>query len=68
MGEVPLDARLRTGMGPGVPLMAGDPDSPLGEVFRHVAEAVAGQVSIAAVGAGEGKLPFKPGPGLVPLK
>jgi ATP-binding protein involved in chromosome partitioning len=67
MGEVPLDSRLRTGAGPGIPLMAGDPDSQLGEVFRRVAGAVAGQVSVAAVAAGAGPLPFKPGPGLVPL-
>ena len=66
MGEIPLDARLRTGGGRGVPLMAAQPESPLGLVFRAVAEAVAGQVSVAAV-AGPSGLPFKPGPGFQPL-
>jgi ATP-binding protein involved in chromosome partitioning len=68
MGEIPLDAQLRLGGGTGVPLMAGEPDSALGEVFRKVAETVAGRVSVAAVGAGAGgALPFTPGPGFQPL-
>jgi len=66
MGEIPLDSRLRVGGGKGVPLMASAPESALGEVFRGVAEAVAGRVSVAAV-AGTGPLPFQPGPGLTPL-
>jgi len=66
MGEVPLDPKLRLGGGKGIPLMAGEPGSALGEVFRKVAEAVAGRVSVAAM-AGAGQLPFTPGPGFQPL-
>jgi ATP-binding protein involved in chromosome partitioning len=63
LGELPLDARVRTGGGPGVPLMASAPESALGEVFNHVAEAIAGRVSVAAYAG----LPFKPGPGFQPI-
>jgi ATP-binding protein involved in chromosome partitioning len=70
LGEVPLDPQLRLGGGKGVPLMAGQPDSDLAQVFQRVAETVAGKVSVAAVGGnGQGPrgLPFRPGPGFQPL-
>ena len=66
MGEVPLDPKLRLGGGPGVPLMASEPDSALGQIFNKVAEAVAGRVSVAAHEFA-GALPFKPGPGFQPI-
>jgi ATP-binding protein involved in chromosome partitioning len=66
MGEIPLDPRLRMGGGPGIPLMAADPDSSLGQVFNKVAETVAGRVSVASMEA-IGALPFKPGPGFQPI-
>jgi ATP-binding protein involved in chromosome partitioning len=66
MGEVPLDPRLRLGGGPGIPLMASEPESPLGKVFNRVAETVAGRVSVAAF-ADLSALPFKPGPGFQPI-
>jgi ATP-binding protein involved in chromosome partitioning len=66
MGEVPLDPKLRLGGGSGVPLMAAEPDSELGQVFNAVAEAVAGRVSVAAM-VSAGALPFKPGPGFQPI-
>lgn len=46
LGEIPLDQRIREGGGPGVPLMASEPQSPLAEVYREVASHVAAQVSI----------------------
>jgi ATP-binding protein involved in chromosome partitioning len=66
MGEVPLDPKLRLGGGPGVPLMASEPESALGQVFNKVAEAVAGRVSVAAYD-NAGALPFTPGPGFQPI-
>jgi hypothetical protein len=66
MGELPLDPKVRKGGGKGVPLMVAEPHSPLGEVFNNVAEAIAGQVSVATA-ASMGALPFKPGPGFTPL-
>jgi len=46
LGEIPLDARIRAGGGPGVPIMISDPDSPLAAVYREVASHLAAQVSI----------------------
>jgi ATP-binding protein involved in chromosome partitioning len=46
LGEIPLDARIREGGGPGVPIMISQPDSPLAAVYRDVASHLAGQVSI----------------------
>jgi ATP-binding protein involved in chromosome partitioning len=46
LGEIPLDQRIREGGGPGMPLMASDPASPLADVYREVASHVAAQVSI----------------------
>jgi len=46
LGEIPLDARIRVGGGPGVPLMVTAPDSDLATVYREVASRLAAQVSI----------------------
>jgi len=45
LGEIPLDPRVRVGGGDGQPLMAADPASPMGRVFRAVAEQIAAEVS-----------------------
>ena len=66
MGALPLDPRVRIGGGQGIPLMVAEPHSPLGEVFNTVAEAIAGEVSVAAVAA-LGALPFRPGPNFTPI-
>jgi ATP-binding protein involved in chromosome partitioning len=45
LGEIPLDPRVRVGGGDGQPLMAAAPDSPVGRVFRGIAEHIAAEVS-----------------------
>ena len=45
LGEIPLDPRVRVGGGDGQPLMAAAPASPVGSVFRSVAEQIAAEVS-----------------------
>jgi ATP-binding protein involved in chromosome partitioning len=45
LGEIPLDPRVRIGDGDGRPLMVAAPDSPVGRVFRTVAEHIAAEVS-----------------------
>jgi ATP-binding protein involved in chromosome partitioning len=66
MGALPLDPRVRIGGGQGIPLMVAEPHSTLGQVFNNVAEAIAGQVSVATA-ASMGALPFKPGPNFTPI-
>jgi ATP-binding protein involved in chromosome partitioning len=46
LGEIPLDASVRVGGGPGVPLMVAMPDSGPGQMYSKVASFLAGQVSI----------------------
>ena len=46
LGEVPLDAGIRTGGDVGKPVMIAEPNSPISEAFRQVASQVASQVSI----------------------
>jgi len=45
LGEIPLDAGVRVGGGDGQPLMAAAPASPMGKVFRGVAEQIAAEIS-----------------------
>jgi ATP-binding protein involved in chromosome partitioning len=45
LGEIPLDAGVRVGGGDGQPLMAAAPESPMGKVFRSVAEQIAAEIS-----------------------
>ena len=45
LGEIPLDPRVRLGGGDGQPLMAAAPESPVGRVFRSIAEHIAAEVS-----------------------
>lgn len=46
LGEVPIDADIRTGGDQGQPIMIGKPTSAQAEAFRQVASQVASQVSI----------------------
>jgi len=62
LGEIPLDPRVRIGGGDGQPLMAAAPDSPVGGVFRAVAERIAAEVSKENYAATAG--PEMPGPRL----
>jgi ATP-binding protein involved in chromosome partitioning len=45
LGEIPLDPRIRIGGGQGEPLMAAQPEGPVGDVFRAVASHIAAEVS-----------------------
>jgi ATP-binding protein involved in chromosome partitioning len=47
LGEVPLNVSLREGGDRGKPIVAADPDSPVAQAFKQIAEKVAAQVSIA---------------------
>jgi ATP-binding protein involved in chromosome partitioning len=49
LGEVPLDVSLREGGDMGKPIVAANPDSPVAQAFRQIAEKVAAQVSIASL-------------------
>ncbi len=46
LGEIPLDPSVRTGGGPGIPLMAAMPESGPGQMYTQVASYLAGQVSV----------------------
>jgi ATP-binding protein involved in chromosome partitioning len=47
LGEVPLNVSLREGGDLGKPIVAANPNSPVAQAFRQIAEKVAAQVSIA---------------------
>ncbi|MEW6738054.1 MAG: iron-sulfur cluster carrier protein ApbC [Acidobacteriota bacterium] len=51
LGKIPLSVGIREGGDLGVPVVAGAPDSPQARAFRQAAEALATQVSIAALKA-----------------
>jgi ATP-binding protein involved in chromosome partitioning len=46
LGEVPLDAQVRTSSDEGVPIVARDPDSPVAQVFMVIAERIAARTSV----------------------
>lgn len=48
LGEIPIDLAIRQGGDQGVPIVAGQPDSPQAEAFMSVARNVAGAVSTQA--------------------
>ena len=50
LGEIPIDAEISDGGDKGIPAVAGRPDSKIAKVFREVAGAVAGGISIAYKG------------------
>ncbi len=47
LGAVPLDIKIRLGGDHGVPVVVGEPESPVARAFREAARNVAGQVAIA---------------------
>jgi ATP-binding protein involved in chromosome partitioning len=49
LGTIPLGMEVREGGDKGVPVVVSQPDSPLAQAFRRVAEEVARQVSIEAM-------------------
>jgi ATP-binding protein involved in chromosome partitioning len=49
LGDVPIDARVRSGGDEGKPILIAVPDSPAAEAFRRVAKQVAAQISIQAM-------------------
>lgn len=50
LGEIPIDAEISEGGDEGIPAVAGRPDSGVAKVFREVAGAVAGAISVAYKG------------------
>jgi ATP-binding protein involved in chromosome partitioning len=56
LGEVPIDAQVRTSSDEGVPIVARDPDSPVAQVLMLIAERIAARTS--AQGFSE-KMPTK---------
>ena len=61
LGEIPLDPTVRVGGGDGRPLMAANPTSAVGRVFRGVAEQIAAEVSMENFAATEGpQMPSAP--------
>lgn len=45
LGEIPLDARVRTGGDAGTPIVAANPDSPAAQAFKKAAEALEASLS-----------------------
>jgi len=50
LGEIPLDLKVRQGGDQGRPVVAEDPDGPVGKAFVSMAQNVAGAVSVEVVG------------------
>lgn len=46
LGEIPLDPKIRLGGDTGLPVSITEPDSALGQAFKHVAQQVAAKVSV----------------------
>jgi ATP-binding protein involved in chromosome partitioning len=58
LGEVPLEPAVRKGGDTGKPIVVGEPESPVAEAFRKIAEAAAAQVTLLRLGS-EKKATFK---------
>ena len=52
LGKVPIDQNVRIGGDSGKPIVVSHPDSPVALALREIAERVAAQVSMAALGGG----------------
>lgn len=52
LGEIPIDQNVRIGGDSGKPIVVSNPDSPVAQSLRGIAERLAAQVSIAALGGG----------------
>lgn len=57
LGKVPIDQNVRIGGDSGKPVVVSNPDSPVAEALKDIAQRVAAQVSIAALG-GKNELPI----------
>jgi ATP-binding protein involved in chromosome partitioning len=58
LGRIPLYEPIRRGGDVGVPITVGEPDSAAAAAFRHAAERLAAQISIAAYHASQVKKPI----------
>jgi ATP-binding protein involved in chromosome partitioning len=54
LGEIPLDGELCEGGDEGRPILLRNPRSPVADVFRHVAQNLAGRVSVEALRSQDG--------------
>lgn len=52
LGKIPIDQNVRIGGDSGKPIVVSHPDSPVAVALREIAEKIAAQVSIAALGGG----------------
>ncbi|MFZ5857842.1 MAG: Mrp/NBP35 family ATP-binding protein [Chloroflexota bacterium] len=57
LGKVPIDQNVRIGGDSGKPILVSNPDSPVAIALREIAEKVAAQVSVAALG-GANEMPI----------
>lgn len=51
LGRIPLEASVREGGDSGHPVVADDPDSPAGQAFHAVAQAIAARISVMVLAA-----------------
>jgi ATP-binding protein involved in chromosome partitioning len=51
LGQVPIDQNVRIGGDSGKPIVVSYPDSPVAVALREIAQRLAAQVSVAALGA-----------------
>jgi ATP-binding protein involved in chromosome partitioning len=58
LGAVPIDPAVRLGGDAGIPLVVGNPDSPVGRALRSVAEEIAAKASVAALKSSENFIPI----------
>ena len=52
LGQIPIDQNVRIGGDSGKPIVVSNPDSPVAAALREIAERLAAQVSVAALGGG----------------
>ena len=52
LGRVPIDQNVRIGGDSGKPIVVSHPNSPVAVALREIAEKVAAQISVAALGGG----------------
>ncbi len=57
LGKIPIDQNVRIGGDSGKPVIVSNPDSPVAKVLTEIAQKVAAQISIAALG-GKNELPI----------
>ena len=51
LGKVPIDQNVRIGGDSGQPILVSQPDSPVANALREIAQKLAAQVSVAALSA-----------------